>query len=728
MKKLILLALTVFTISFVNAQVSIGVTPYTTLQAAFAAINAGTHTGAITVTITGNTTETGTAVLNASGTGSANYTSVTVYPTSSGLKISGSLNAPLIDLNGADNVTFDGRVNATGSTIDLQILNSNTGALASTFRFIESAQTNLINYCILKGASQNATGGVLFFSTATTGTGNSNNTITHNNITGITTADANRPINCIFSSGTATRENNGNIISNNNFFDFDKISVACSAIKLSANTSNWTISSNSFYQTTTVSKTAAGANLTVINISNTGTTYTINGNFVGGNAANCSGTAWTTNGAFNQQFFGFLISSGSCSVQGNTISNINWTSQHINPFYGTQILAGTYDIGSTSGNTYGSATGTGSITIKNTTANSGSFGINLQSSGNGTVSNNSIGSFTVIGSATFSHNFKGILNNANNTLTISNNIIGSTSTANSILASSASTSAAGQSVIGIISTGNGTVNANGNSICNLSDNYTGTNANGQVIGIKTTNGVNNLLNNTITNLSTSSANAGVNGSASVIGILQTSLVAGQVVSSNTIHNLANTSATAIVSDYGIYYSGPTSGTNIINGNFIRTLTLSSSSTTSNISGIKADGGSTTISNNIITLGTGVSTGYIINGIYENGAAGNNNNIYFNTVYLAGTQASGSNSAAFYSNANTNTRDIRNNIFDNARSNGGSHYAAFFNYATAGTLTLNYNDYFASGTGGVLGFFNGSNVAALPLIAGNDANSQAINPA
>src|SRR5438094_5606558 len=61
-----------------NVTVNPGAGSYATLQAAFAAINAGTHTGAVSVTIVNNTTETGTAVLNASGSGSASYTSISI--------------------------------------------------------------------------------------------------------------------------------------------------------------------------------------------------------------------------------------------------------------------------------------------------------------------------------------------------------------------------------------------------------------------------------------------------------------------------------------------------------------------------------------------------------------------------------------------------------------------------------------------------------------------------
>lgn len=52
-----------------NVTVNPGSGSYPTLKAAFDAINLGTHTGVITIDIVGNTTETATAVLNASGVG-----------------------------------------------------------------------------------------------------------------------------------------------------------------------------------------------------------------------------------------------------------------------------------------------------------------------------------------------------------------------------------------------------------------------------------------------------------------------------------------------------------------------------------------------------------------------------------------------------------------------------------------------------------------------------------
>ena len=53
---------------------------YSTLAAAYISINGGTHQGVITVHIYTSTTETASATLNSSGTGSASYTSVTIVP------------------------------------------------------------------------------------------------------------------------------------------------------------------------------------------------------------------------------------------------------------------------------------------------------------------------------------------------------------------------------------------------------------------------------------------------------------------------------------------------------------------------------------------------------------------------------------------------------------------------------------------------------------------------
>lgn len=94
---------------------------YTTLNAAFAAINAGTHQGAINISITGNTTEPAPpSSLLGSGVGSASYTGINISPSGGSWTVT-SASAPqayrgIIELFGAQHVTIDGDPAATGTS------------------------------------------------------------------------------------------------------------------------------------------------------------------------------------------------------------------------------------------------------------------------------------------------------------------------------------------------------------------------------------------------------------------------------------------------------------------------------------------------------------------------------------------------------------------------------------------------------------------------------------
>jgi hypothetical protein len=107
---------------------------YTTISAAFAAINAGTHTGNIVISVNGNTTEPIAPVyLNASGMTTASYTSVLIKPTVVAT-IEGVPNAgsATINFNGSDNVTIDGSITVGGTTRDLTIRNNNLATVLNT--------------------------------------------------------------------------------------------------------------------------------------------------------------------------------------------------------------------------------------------------------------------------------------------------------------------------------------------------------------------------------------------------------------------------------------------------------------------------------------------------------------------------------------------------------------------------------------------------------------------
>lgn len=703
---------------------------YTTLKGAFDAINAGTYTGDLTIKLKGNTTETTAAILNASGTGTANYTSILIYPTRSGVTVTGNFATPLIDLNGADKVTFDGRVNSTGDPNELIFVNTNTANTSgnSTFRFINSAENNTIQYCVVKGASTATVGGNIYFATATSGNGNDANTISSNYITSVSSSS--RPVNVIYSQGSATFENSGNIIQNNRIYDFLNLESTSYGINIGTNSTAFTITGNSFYQTTSLVPTA-NVSYKVINIDNTlGGSFAVSGNYIGGSAALCSGT-WTKTGS-NNNFYALNLNVGSAtasSVNGNVISKITHTNSGAASWYGINVAAGAVNIGNTTGNIIGGTSGTGSISLTNVANDSIFYGINIASSGIVSCQNNSIGSVTTLNnSTTLATHLYAINKTATaGTTTISNNTIGSTTTAASLNASSASTANA-QSVYGIYSAGTGDINISGNTIANLTNGTTNTatTTRGKINGICVGGGSSNVItNNTVRNLTIANANAANDVDMPTIGINLINAVAGRNVSGNTIYSLGNTGATFAGFVSGIYYRGSASGTNTVSKNFIYGLTATSAS--GSLAGIIISSGNTTYSNNIVTLST--NAGNVVYGIYDVGQASQTTKLYFNTVYIGGTGTT-LNSFAMYSGLALNTRDYRNNIFNNSRNrnskNGaGSHYA--INYATSGTsnLTVDYNDYYVNGTGGVLAVYSGSDIltiAALRTTTGKDANS------
>ncbi len=730
---------------------------YKNIKSAFDAINAGTHTGAITIKLNDNSNESASAVLNASGTGGSSYTSVNIYPTTTGLSISGNIgNYPLIDLNGADNVTIDGRVNAGGSSISLVISNTSTSSsnFTSTIRFTNDATYNNIKYCKLQGSTTAGDQGILSFYRGAITSGNSYNTIDHNEITN---AGGNRPRNALFSFGKSEAvPNSSNTVSNNNIYDVLNLSQNYTkAIALytsedahpnnSYNT-GWTISGNSFFDTQDLSTAGSSGDVKVIFVwADQGSGFTISNNYIGGSAALCSGT-WTK-ATGNNQFLAIWINAkqgGATNyLQGNTIKNFSLINSGASSWYGIYFNGGDNNV---SNNCIGATTGTGSIIFTNGSTGGSFVGYNQGVYCSSTCSNNTIGSITVANSnGANATNFLGIwVNSSCGSATNSNNLVGSTTTPNSINATSASTSNA-QTMVGIRIQGSSTLNIANNTVANLTNGTTNTTTStqGYIYGIYPFQGVNTITGNTVHDLTIANANDGT-GPAISTGEPSTSLSAGgivapiyngnnQTISNNTVYNISNSYSSFTGHVAGIYHYGQSSASSV-NSNFIYGLGVSSSSSSASIYGIKIAHGATTYSNNIITLGDNTTAN--LYGIYESGAAYTTSYIYFNTVYMAGSPTSGSiNSACLYNADNSgdhSARDFRNNIFFNARSNNGSsgkNYAMYIKN-TGGGLTCDFNDYYASGTGGKLGYYFLGDKTALPIVTGvtgNDAHSKNTDP-
>lgn len=528
---------------------------YNTLKQAFDAINSGIHTGTINVWVGGNTTEAVSAVLNASG-GSSSYTSVTVKP--SGLRtVTGNIAGPLVDLNGADNVTIDGLNDGTNT---LTFANQSNSAVAgtSTIRFYNGTLINTLQNCTIEGATLSTADGIV-----TLGAGvNTTVSISNNNIR---PAGVNLPLYGVYSSGT----NTSITVSNNNIQDY--FSAASNSAGVYANTlcNAWTISNNKFFQTGARTVNTAGVVVRAIYVS-AGGGHTISGNTIGyATSAGTGTTTYTTTQSDNKitpiELAGNATAS---SIQGNVIAGITITSAsnltNLNlpgVFTGIYVSSGAANIGTATGNSIGATTGTGSINVTCSVTASLLFvsGITATAASPNIVNiqNNSVGSINLVAaSATVQFQFYGICvpPGATANFTIADNQVGSTSTANSIVVGASSTGA----VIfgGIACATTGTASIPGNIIQNISVAGTGAST-FSGIGVGNSTGVLSITNNSIISCTHS-------GTGSFVAIGSSSVVATLNISGNIIRSHVIVSGTTIFT--AIFSTGAVTSAININNN------------------------------------------------------------------------------------------------------------------------------------------------------------------
>lgn len=713
-----------------NVTVNPGAGSYATLKDAVDAINAGTHTGALTVSIVGDTTETAPAVLNASGAGAASYTTISITPSGT-RSISGAIVAgsPLLDLNGADGVTIDG-LNTGGNSLSIANTTASATANTSTIRFINDASGNTIRNATINGAGTAAATGTILLSTATT-TGNDDNVITGCNIGPVGATFPTVGINSIGTTTSAVTRNSGVQVTNNNIFDFYNTGGVVSTGVLAAGSTDWTITGNSLYQTASRTM-AAGSGFIGISMADTGgVNFNISNNFIGGNAASAGGTPWTQTGATTHTFIGIRLSVGSAtasSVQNNTIRNLAIsTSSTSTVNAGIAAVSGSINVGTLVGNTIGSSSTTGSITW------TGAAGSTLTGilAGTGTagviaISNNTIGGITIAGAgATI---FRAINTQlAATSYLISGNTIGSTTVANSI------SSAAPALMVGIASSSTSTnVTITNNVIANLTG--TGTTTSAIQAGIIASGGNNTITGNTVRNFTNSSTATNATSTPAFVGILMSSALAGQTISQNTIHSANNSAATAAVTLTGIYWSNSSNSaaTNIVERNLVHSLATTSTGAAI-LNGIYTFNGGTSFRNNMIRLGISsagsdlTSGALVINGLQSDTVTSASNNWYFNSIYIGGSAVgTGTATTSGFKRVTSDTSDFRNNIVVNNRSNGagtGKHYVMNLNAIT--TVTANANVYLHTGTGSVFGVVNAvdsASFAAWRTATSQDASS------
>ena len=432
---------------------------YLTLTAATNAVNSQGVSAPVILEL--QTTYTGageTFPIILGGAGSCNpptsVNTVTIRPAAGSplLTIPGTNAGPTIDFNNGKWWRVDGRPGGVGTTKGMVISNSSTTGQA--IRFINESSNNIVRYCDVQGVNTSTTSGVVLFSTTNGTGGNDSNLIEFCDIhDGATT-----PTNCIFSSGTSTSQNHfnsNNTIANNNIYNFFLSSGVSVGMILTTGSTEWTITGNSFYQTT--ARVLAAAQFSAINLPlTTSNNFNITNNFIGGSAPECGGSAMTLTGAGNFRGINATVGAGTTLVQGNTIQNINLTTSNATGFNGALLLGqGTFNVDN---NTIGSLSVNNSIVI---TASGTSFifgGIILggtSPTNTSVISNNDIGGIglTVSGAPATPGSIRCISVQGtviNHNYIVTGNTVGSTTVANNITADG---NVSG-SIIGIVSFSN----------------------------------------------------------------------------------------------------------------------------------------------------------------------------------------------------------------------------------------------------------------------------------
>jgi hypothetical protein len=237
-------------------------------------------------------------------------------------------------------------------------------------------------------------------------------------------------------------------------------------------------------------------------------------------------------------------------------------------------------------------------------------------------------------------------------------------------------------------------------------------ASGTLTGMTTNSGSSvaiTVSGNKVYNLSVAKGSAF--GFGATIKGIEHSQAANATITGNEVHDFiaGNNGSSQAYTAIGIDLTANT-GNNAIEKNFVYSLNATNNTTTALVYGIKTAGGNgtgTVVRNNIVRLGTDVSTNTLIYGIYQGAATATTNpfKYYHNTVFIGGTApASATNSSfAFYRTGVVPVNDVRNNIFANKRVVGGteSHFALSVAAATD-LATCDYNIYQFTGNFGAIG--------------------------
>lgn len=389
-----------------------------------------------------------------------------------GLTISGSNANGILSFNKGDKVTIDGRPGGNGSESHLAIVNTNSNAPIVVFK--NDASYNSLKHLTFSGANTSILDGLMvFLGTSGTGTiGNMSDSIL--NCT-FNKYGSNTYKNAVFSNGQSSVKQNKSIVLKGNKF----INFQTSAVYIYNNSRSWNLSNNHLFQSTSYTPTGTHYGFLI----KTGTEYTINENYIGGQGENCSGSSYKLNSSANFYFPIYMSVDDSLinSLQGNHIKNIDFSTTSnlgafaTNPgvFCGIFVTgtsgAGNVEIGNIKGNFIGDTTLNSSNTIKITTNKDSCMiqAISVHSKGNVAISKNSIGSFMTGNTAGKGYFFRGIYTSNTSNSVLFGNKIGSILTPNSIVLGGDLTGEGKCKFYGIVNESSGKIEISDNAISNV---------------------------------------------------------------------------------------------------------------------------------------------------------------------------------------------------------------------------------------------------------------------
>lgn len=307
--------------------------------------------------------------------------------------------------------------------------------------------------------------------------------------------------------------------------------------------------------------------------------------------------------------------------------------------------------------------------------------------------------------------------------TVTGNTIGHTSTSNSILFSSNSLAIAG---INIAS--NSDISISNNLIANITTSGSGSAT--AYRGIYISGNANlTITNNVIRNLSSNSTSTSATANQAIAGIVSNSGSSSQTFSKNSIYSLYSTASTAAVNCIGIVVNNA-SAEFTIKKNKIYDLKVATSSATAGIYGIYNNAGGCTLTNNMISIQNGANTNDpIIAGIACKNGSTKTNTIYYNSIRVAGTASSTTNTYCIGRETAESIMVVKDNIFINERTGGSGKHYAIYNYSGAtgwSSGASNYNVLYSTTAANTGYWTSDQTFAGFQTASSSEANSKNVD--